>query len=107
MIHKQGRYLRHIYDNNLECFGFQDVCEAEMYLARYEVRDLKTGSTRIETGRYRETTNFGRRDELVTDPSKTVKMERRPFILVSVPGETDWVKEEYKQVCLMSSRVGI
>ena len=74
-----------------------------MYLARYEVRDLKTGSTRIETARYRETTNIGRRDELVADPSKNVKMERRPFILVSVPGETNWVKDEYKQVCFVSN----
>jgi hypothetical protein len=69
-----------------------------MYLARFEVRDLKTGMVRIETGRYRETATIGKRDELIFDATKTIKMERRPFILVTVPGETDWCREEYKKV---------
>jgi hypothetical protein len=48
-----------------------------MYLARFEVRDLKTGIQRVETGRYREHASIGRRDELVEDAAATIKMERR------------------------------
>ena len=81
-------------------FFSQDVCEAEMYLARFEVRDLKTGLSRVETGRYRENASIGKRDELIFDSAKTVKTERRPFVVVPIPGETDWVKAEYKQVGL-------
>jgi hypothetical protein len=68
-----------------------------MYLCAFEVRDLSTGATRLDSAKYRDLTPLGPREKMVDDPAKTITKDRQSFYCVSIPAEAPWVLGEFNK----------
>ena len=66
----------------------QDIFDPEYYLSTFEIKDLSTGQTRLETGKYRDLTPCGPREELNPDSAVTVNSERQSFYAITIPGKS-------------------
>lgn len=64
----------------------QDIFDPEYYLSTFEIKDLSTGKVRLQTGKYRDLTPCGPREELNPDSDVTVNRERQSFYAISIPG---------------------
>merc|ERR1712029_89745 len=63
---------------------------------QYGIKNLSTGETRLETCRYRDTTNLGPKEEH-DESVKVLHGERLSFYCVSIPGESPWVKDAFSK----------
>ena len=74
----------------------QDMFDPEIYMEKYGKKNLNSGEVTFETCRFRDTTNFGLKEEL--DPSaQVVHGERHSYYCVSIPGEAPWVKAAFQE----------
>ncbi len=70
--------------------------EPELYAEEFTVKDLTTGATRRETGRYKDSLSFGPKEEII-DHGAAKTAERNSYYCVSIPGEAPWTKEYFKR----------
>ena len=85
----------------------QDMFDPEYYMAEYKVKNLKDGSVKVRTGRFRDTVQCGPGEEIVEeDPGNMDLRERVCLYCVSPPGEAAWVAEHYQRQEAAGSSAG-
>lgn len=82
----------------------QDMFDPELYLARYQVTNIKTGTITLRSGRYKDVAECGCHEEIHMDAPDNVTRERMTLYCVPVPGESAWVKENYTSRCKAGAR---
>ncbi|KAK7079339.1 hypothetical protein SK128_013886 [Halocaridina rubra] len=91
--------LHHLRPNQLVRFRgmIQDMFDNEFYLDIYEVRDVKTGASRLRPGRYKDIAECGVGEEIITDSPQCQPGDRLNYYCIPLPGENEWVKEIYRE----------
>ncbi|KAK7500684.1 hypothetical protein BaRGS_00007928 [Batillaria attramentaria] len=72
----------------------QDMFDPELYLAQYQVTNVKTGTVTMRSGRYKDIAECGCHEEIHMDAPGNVTRERMTLYCVPVPGEAAWVKDK-------------
>lgn len=75
----------------------QDMFDNEFYMDLYEVKNEKTGATRLCPGRYKDIAECGVGEEIITDSPRCEAGDRLTYYCIPIPGENQWVKEIYKE----------
>ncbi|XP_037908654.1 mini-chromosome maintenance complex-binding protein [Hermetia illucens] len=76
----------------------QDMCDPEIYLEKYEVRDKNSGSSRIQQGKYRDCLAVGPHEEADLTSNQNVHGDRRTIFVITVPGLNDWAVSHERSV---------
>ena len=75
----------------------QDMHDPEIFMDQYGVKNLSTGETRLETCRYRDTTNLGPKEEH-DESVKVLHGERLSFYCVSIPGTFKFARNSLNMI---------
>ena len=76
----------------------QDMFDPEYYMAEYKVKNLKDGSIKTKSGRFRDTVQCGPGEEIVEEGPENMSLrERVSLYCVSPPGEAAWVSDHYQR----------
>ena len=62
----------------------QDMFDPEIFLDKFNVKNLDSGEIRSDTCRFRDTSNLGNKEEAVEEGMK--HSERQSFYCISIPG---------------------
>nr|CAB3263700.1 mini-chromosome maintenance complex-binding protein [Phallusia mammillata] len=81
----------------------QDTFEPEYFLETYEVVDKSNGNKTMHTSRYRDIVTCKEGCEVMMESERNETGCRQVLYCVSIPGETNWVKEKYKTNCKQPS----
>jgi len=77
----------------------QDMLDPEIYLAEYEIRNLASGTSSIQCGRYRDILQNGMREEILQESHHNKMKDRGIVYCVSIPGESAWVSQLHAARC--------
>ncbi|XP_017552006.1 mini-chromosome maintenance complex-binding protein isoform X1 [Pygocentrus nattereri] len=94
--------LHYLKPNSLVKFRcmIQDMFDPEFFMGVYETVDSSTNSKVLRCGKYKDVTDCGQVD---FNSRNAVTSERQTFYCVPIPGESQWVKENY--ACSSQARV--
>jgi len=71
----------------------QDMFNPEIYLSEFEIRNLSTGSSSVNCGRYRDVLCNSLREEILGESDLNVMKDRNVVYCVSIPAESPWVAD--------------
>ncbi|XP_065071215.1 mini-chromosome maintenance complex-binding protein-like [Rhopilema esculentum] len=74
----------------------QDQFDPEYYLGHYETFNKDTKEKKIRIGMFRDTNDCEKGETILYDSESNKTMERQSLYCVPVPGENEWVKNEFK-----------
>ncbi|KAG8034980.1 hypothetical protein G9C98_008056 [Cotesia typhae] len=87
--------LHGLKDGQLVRFSgmIQDMYNPELYMEKYQVKNLDTGSVNMRSGMYEDTLKCLANEEVVIDSDENKNSERLNCLMISIPGLNDWAKE--------------
>lgn len=75
----------------------QDMFDPEYFLGAYEVMDSISTRKTVKCGLYKDIANCQSYEEINYDSQRNVTYDRLSYYCISVPGESQWVKEIYSK----------
>ncbi|CAD6202129.1 GSCOCG00002955001-RA-CDS [Cotesia congregata] len=71
----------------------QDMYNPELYMEKYQVKNLDTGSVNMRSGMYQDILKCLANEEVVLDCDENKNSERLNCLMISIPGLNNWAKE--------------
>ncbi|XP_022246309.1 mini-chromosome maintenance complex-binding protein-like isoform X1 [Limulus polyphemus] len=73
----------------------QDMFDPEFFLGAYEVIDFRSHEKKLQPGLYKDLADCKDTEEVDLNSPGNTTMDRLTYYCVSVPGETEWVKDSF------------
>ncbi|KAH0553492.1 hypothetical protein KQX54_001236 [Cotesia glomerata] len=87
--------LHSLKDGQLVRFSgmIQDMYNPELYMEKYQVKNLDTGIVKMRSGMYEDVLKCLANEEVILDCDENKNSERLNCLMISIPGLNNWAKE--------------